>query len=250
MKPGSTTSEKPASEGAILAQPAQRPVSISGIKGLLNNVTAKPTNPAGKAPATNGTTDQLKRNNQVFKDDLQPVVESKEPSKEIAKSVASVPSTQQSAIFSGPLKLGKPIKPAHGVFEAVINEELENRMQSMQKYFETLFPEDADEFPVYSTTDSAPAEDFWEEETAHGDNITGGATTVLLPTVTAETKRQMLQAKSIVEASLTQEDIDEDFWDTSMVAEYGVEIFHHLRRLEVCLTPIEPLRELLIQFIC
>jgi G2/mitotic-specific cyclin 3/4 len=93
-------------------------------------------------------------------------------------------------------------------------------------------------------------EEYWEEEeelydeqgytTAHsyrsrGDNTTGGATTVLFPKVTNKVKKELAMAKDIVENSRTAEEIEDEAWDTSMVAEYGDEIFQYMRELEVCL---------------
>jgi G2/mitotic-specific cyclin 3/4 len=97
-------------------------------------------------------------------------------------------------------------------------------------------------------------EEHWEEEedeeiydeqgytTAHsyrsrGDNTTGGATTVLLPKVTNKVKKELADAKALVESSRTAEEIDDEAWDTSMVAEYGEEIFAYMRELEVSLHP-------------
>lgn len=92
-------------------------------------------------------------------------------------------------------------------------------------------------------------EEYWEEEeeeiyddqgytTAHstrsrGDNTTGGATTVLFPKVTNKAKRELAEAKVIVESSRTMDEIEDEAWDTSMVAEYGDEIFAYMRELEV-----------------
>jgi G2/mitotic-specific cyclin 3/4 len=92
-------------------------------------------------------------------------------------------------------------------------------------------------------------EEYWEEDeeemydeqgymTAHsnpsrGDNTTGGATTVLFPKVTNKVRTELAAAKSYVEASRTIEEIEDEQWDTSMVAEYGDEIFAYMRELEV-----------------
>ncbi|TVY73287.1 G2/mitotic-specific cyclin-4 [Lachnellula suecica] len=96
-------------------------------------------------------------------------------------------------------------------------------------------------------------EEYWEDEeeeiydeqgytTAHsyrskGDNTTGGATTVLFPKVTNKAKKELAVAKEIVESSRTQEDIEDEAWDTSMVAEYGDEIFAYMRELEIKMLP-------------
>jgi hypothetical protein len=94
-------------------------------------------------------------------------------------------------------------------------------------------------------------EEYWEDEeeeiydeqgyaTAHsypsrGDNTTGGATTVLFPKVTNKVKSELAAAKAFVESSRTVEEIEDEQWDTSMVAEYGDEIFAYMRELEVSL---------------
>lgn len=70
------------------------------------------------------------------------------------------------------------------------------------------------------------------------DNTTGGTTVVLCPKHTAKTLREIEEARQVVESTRTAEDIEDDQWDTSMVAEYGDEIFEYMRTLEVCLTPV------------
>lgn len=95
-------------------------------------------------------------------------------------------------------------------------------------------------------------EECWEEEddeedyddqdqaytTAHSfrsrDLTTGGATTVLAPRVTARVQRELEEARIEVENTRTLDEIEEELWDVSMVAEYGDEIFEYMRKLEVC----------------
>ncbi|PGH01788.1 hypothetical protein AJ80_08954 [Polytolypa hystricis UAMH7299] len=72
---------------------------------------------------------------------------------------------------------------------------------------------------------------------SRGDNTTGGATVVLFPKVTQQVKHELALAKQTVEKSRTLEDIEDDFWDTSMVAEYGEEIFQYMREQEIRLLP-------------
>ena len=64
-------------------------------------------------------------------------------------------------------------------------------------------------------------------------DTTGGATIVLQPRYTAKVQAEIAAAKELVEASRTEEDIEDEQWDTSMVAEYGDEIFEYMRTLEV-----------------
>lgn len=98
------------------------------------------------------------------------------------------------------------------------------------------------------------SEEYWDEEdeeneeeddgyvTArsyrpHGDNTTGGTTTLLVPKYNQQVKRELLLAKQIVEATQTEEDIEDELWDTSMVAEYGDEIFGYMKEQEIKMLP-------------
>ena len=68
------------------------------------------------------------------------------------------------------------------------------------------------------------------------DNTTGGATTILFPKVNNKIKKEIAAAKELVEASRTPEEIEDEAWDMSMVAEYGDEIFAYMKELEVSLS--------------
>ncbi|KAK0260827.1 B-type cyclin [Friedmanniomyces endolithicus] len=66
---------------------------------------------------------------------------------------------------------------------------------------------------------------------------TGGVTTVLAPKQTEKTQIEIDEAKIFVETTRTAEDIEDEQWDTSMVAEYGEEIFGYMRELENRMSP-------------
>ena len=72
---------------------------------------------------------------------------------------------------------------------------------------------------------------------SRGESTTGGATTVLFPHANQKVKKELAAAKEIVEATRTAEEIEDECYDTSMVAEYGDEIFDYMRQLEVCKPP-------------
>jgi G2/mitotic-specific cyclin 3/4 len=85
-------------------------------------------------------------------------------------------------------------------------------------------------------------EEFYDDQaytTAHsyrsyGENTTGGATTFIsLPKITAQIQRDLDDARQIVDSNLRPQDVEEEAWDPSMVAEYGDEIFEYMRDLEV-----------------
>lgn len=70
---------------------------------------------------------------------------------------------------------------------------------------------------------------------SRGD-LTGGATTVVLaPKMSTKVEWEIAAARRFMMVSKTTEEIEEDeSWDTSMVAEYGEEIFNYMHKLEVC----------------
>lgn len=225
---------------AALSQPAQRPMSMSGLKGLLNNVTAKPVNPAGKAQPAKAP----KRANPVFRDQLEPVAE---------KELCEVAPTKQSVRVS-----------EESVVENVRNtleksDAKENRVQShdLDPYQRILAASMPDSDTTISDDEEAKAaiemavkfrqepEEWWEYEDedslnipplhSRSDNTTGGTSTVVYPSFNSVVKRELMRAKKLVEDNRTEDEIIEDFYDSSMVAEYSSEIFYHLRSQEVCI---------------
>jgi G2/mitotic-specific cyclin 3/4 len=93
-------------------------------------------------------------------------------------------------------------------------------------------------------------EEYWDEDeeeffdaegcitarsirSAGGDNTTGGVSVVLNPRTNLRVERELAAAKAWVEENVTSEDIEDEAWDTTMVAEYGDEIFAYIRELEV-----------------
>ncbi len=107
----------------------------------------------------------------------------------------------------------------------------------------------ANSMPYSQTSQRPEPEEYWEEEEdenyeedgyvtarsfrSRGDNTTGGATTVLFPQVNQKIRREIEAAKQLVVAERTPEEIEDECFDTSMVAEYGDEIFDYMRDLEV-----------------
>ncbi|KAL5119869.1 B-type cyclin [Pleosporales sp. CAS-2024a] len=101
---------------------------------------------------------------------------------------------------------------------------------------------------------SLDREEYWEEDEeeeyydfegqttvrsfrSRGDNTTGGVTQVLAPRITAKTQRELDAARQFVEANRSPEDVEDEQWDTSMVAEYGDEIFEYMHALEERMKP-------------
>ncbi|KAI1814694.1 hypothetical protein GGS20DRAFT_547526 [Poronia punctata] len=73
---------------------------------------------------------------------------------------------------------------------------------------------------------------------SRGDNTTGGVTTVMLPPkLNEQGMAEIKAAKRFVDSRRTPDEIQEDAWDVSMVAEYGEEIFEYMKTQEMTLLP-------------
>ena len=104
---------------------------------------------------------------------------------------------------------------------------------------------------VYQPARPEP-EEYWDEEDeipdedgyvtarsfrSKGENTTGGVTTVIFPQMNQRARREISAARQLVEVTRTPEEIEDESFDTSMVAEYGDEIFDYMRQLEVKMLP-------------
>jgi hypothetical protein len=297
----------------VLSQPAQRPMSISGLKGILSNVTGtKSVDNVAKQGLTESSSSHhtannrkllTRRSNAVFKDPLPPVTETKPTTAKLTVSRSSDassgrPSTapqqdNKTNLAENILATVEPSKSTHDPSEIDVPEQCstlrsdgidvddtgrdsedtedvkENRQSTVHPTTTTAqsvslpalkelrksdgqMPRDSIDL-AHARSDQGPAhsepEGYWDEEDEYndeddgyatarsyrsrGDNTTGGATTVLFPKYNQKVKRELAIAKQIVEATRTPEDIEDEYWDTSMVAEYGEEIFEYMRELEV-----------------
>jgi hypothetical protein len=69
---------------------------------------------------------------------------------------------------------------------------------------------------------------------SRGDNTTDGVTTIMIaPKLTKKGLAEIEAARQFVDSKRTTEEIQEDAWDVSMVAEYGDEIFQYMKEQEV-----------------
>ncbi|KAJ5800237.1 uncharacterized protein N7518_002305 [Penicillium psychrosexuale] len=218
-----------------LSQPAQRRMTLAGTKGVIESVaTTKPMNPAGKAqPAY-----KSKRNNAVFKDQLHTVPE-KTASKETNTDTDA--KTSHKGVEKGRHLNSIVVQPSN-----VLNVDTASLVESDATVSET---EDLKEYTYTYVKEPVPAvsepEEWDGDDTEYhvapfysfrGDNTDG--TTVIYPCMSNVTTREMFRAKDIVESEQTPEDIEEELLDTTMVAEYGDEIFLHLRKKEIEMLPV------------
>lgn len=306
-KQPSKGTEKPAvkvpeKKPAVLNQPPHRPLSMTGLKGILSHAAqpkapSKPLESAGKQmivssqQAANARKILTKRGaTTVFKDSTQPISENKEitASKETnpdasdeSKEVVSCSSTSLS--LEEAVDLSKaPARDADDCSfveaseagaedddDSIIEEEDDCQVQgpqgpkthdphhaAMPESHESKLIAPAPPDTIHSSQTSAlltgdhESEEYWDEEDEEneeeddeyvaarsyrprGDNTTGVTTTMLVPKYNQQARRELLLAKQIVEATQTEEDIEDEYWDTSMVAEYSDEIFEYMKEQEV-----------------
>ena len=91
------------------------------------------------------------------------------------------------------------------------------------------YSEDDDDQDLYDDQGYTTAHSY----RSHCDNTTGGPTTLVVPKMTVDVQKELDVAKAWVLEHLTEEEVEEENWDVSMVAEYSDEIFEYLRDLEV-----------------
>ncbi|GLA32040.1 hypothetical protein AnigIFM63326_010957 [Aspergillus niger] len=276
-----------------LAQPAQRPMSMAGMKGLLSNVpNAKPIEPSKQIAMQQQTANTRKILNKratVFKDASEPSnnkceITSKETNTELeegdnkaslaqASAAAKRTTTKEAATHEE----AKPVledTEENSIVDSEVDEaekallEADDDHCKVQDHSEDPKPRElpaAPEVPEShrvakahrdsASTSHAPAQsepEDWDEEDEHeeedgyitarsyrsrGENTTGGATTVLFPKFTQQVRRELALAEQVVEATRTEEDIEDEWYDTSMVAEYSEEIFEYMREQEIKMLP-------------
>ncbi|KAL7625283.1 B-type cyclin [Parahypoxylon ruwenzoriense] len=90
-------------------------------------------------------------------------------------------------------------------------------------------------------------EDYYDEQgyttahsyPSHGGYTTVGATTVMFPPkLTKKGEEELVAAREIVQSKRIDDEVDDDErFDISMVIEYGEEIFHYMKEVEITLLP-------------
>ena len=105
----------------------------------------------------------------------------------------------------------------------------------LPNHIQPLPPSDPEEYWDDDEEDNDDEEGYVTARSyrSKGDNTTGGATTILFPQINPRVKREIAAAKLLVEATRTADEIEDEVYDTTMVAEYGDEIFDYMKGLEV-----------------
>lgn len=97
---------------------------------------------------------------------------------------------------------------------------------------------------IMSPAEQDEADDDYEDDdqdyvTAQSFDFHGDATetTIVNPQHTKKHQAELAEAKAWVESNRSNDDVEDELWDASMVAEYGDEIFEYMRKLEARLSP-------------
>ncbi|KAJ4993345.1 G2/mitotic-specific cyclin-B [Stagonosporopsis vannaccii] len=244
-------SERP---GALL-RPAQRPLSITTAKANapINLPTLQPNHVTIDAPANARKTITKKPTTVVHEAEIGVRLE----------STATAPGRQAltSQANSSPIEDRAPEAPAVRPVESQSNipapREEAVKIDTDEKYeYLDALEEQARVIEQERNEELAKLnqDEYWDEEEdeeyydadgyttarslrSRGDNTTGGVTLVLAPRVTTKTQRELEAAKQFVELHRSPEDVEDEQWDTSMVAEYGDEIFEYMHSLEEKMKP-------------
>jgi G2/mitotic-specific cyclin 3/4 len=304
------TSKPVAAKLAPLTKPAQRPMSVSGIKNLLignGNGNSGSQDNIHKTTSTDGLVQVqavpprklTKRSTTIFRD-VQPALDTvqEQIDTEPIAPAASVIAARKAISGAQSLALVKTELPPPAAIEVVAEPMKEpilftsdaslpgiesvaleaDILPAPQAAIATVEPVktrdckldiDVSQTAALDTNNNdVPAlesvvaynnaytepEEYWEETEENleeegfvtarsfrskGDNTTGGVTTVLFPQITARTRRELTAATVYVEANRSIDDVEDEKYDTSMVAEYGEEIFQYMRTMEVKMLPNE-----------
>lgn len=156
-----------------------------------------------------------------------------------------------SQVLAGTVPANVYDKQLPPVPSVAIVDKVQSRSSESEMYLPALeqlppLPLDAQE-ELQAPLSATEAEEHGEEDDEHyydaeptarsfrsmGDNTTCGLTQIVEPRVTSRVLRELEEANDYVKETRTEEDIEDEAWDTSMVAEYGDEIFAYMRDLEV-----------------
>ena len=158
-------------------------------------------------------------------------------------------------VYNDPTEYDQQIGPSivphnNGIYVAeakIPHHEISSDQVVVEGYEEPAPPELTRKHRLTSVSEP---EEYWDEEEeeenydedgyvtarsykSRGENTMSGATTVLFPTVNQKVKRELAAAKELMESAKSAEELNDESWDTTMVAEYGEEIFQYMKELEV-----------------
>lgn len=260
LKDTAIVSTKELAKPNALLRPAQRPLSTKTTGPIASEPAAAPVTKPVIEP-TQIRKALLKKATTVFREthtDSAPEVAAPKPAVELLHpnvgpeqapvQPAVKESTARKQRASAPLDASKTeARHAHAHIE------VQERFEYVDALEERALVMEKERIEELAKLQSHNDEEYWDEEDeeyfeadgyttarsirSRGDNTTGGVTVVLAPRITTRSKRELEAARLFVEANKTEDDIEDEQWDTSMVAEYGEEIFEYMHSLEERMRP-------------
>jgi hypothetical protein len=271
LKDTAVVAVKEVSKSNALSRPAQRPLAnvtsktnASSDNESVTSSVPKPITLDASQPTANANPRKLSKKSSTA------VFQEAQPDAILENTLAPVPSRQP--LLSQPSSFPKvdrasampqqqaTIPEEEGKTEQtniaslVEAEDKYEYLDALEEQARVLEQERNEELAKVNGLNGLDQEEYWDEEEdeeyydadgyttarslrSRGDNTTGGVTLVLAPRVTAKTQRELEAARVFVEANRSPEDIEDEQWDTSMVAEYGDEIFEYMHSLEERMKP-------------
>ncbi|OCK78897.1 hypothetical protein K432DRAFT_394385 [Lepidopterella palustris CBS 459.81] len=166
---------------------------------------------------------------------------------------SDVSKVEHRSVITEEVSMAEPVKRHEAVLIDVRNPN--EYLESLELQARVLEQERNEELAMQSRViPIAEPEEYWDDDEdeeyydadgyttarslrSRGDNTTGGVTMVLAPRITARSQMELVAARQYVDSIKTPEEIEDEQWDTSMVAEYGEEIFEYMRKLEERMKP-------------
>jgi G2/mitotic-specific cyclin 3/4 len=254
--------EKP---GALL-RPAQRPLSTTTAKAnvsinteSLESAVSKPVTIDATHQATNVRKTITKKPTTVFHEPkteaIPETITTTVPTRQALTSRTTSFPIEDRAPVPKEIAAARPVEPEAAIpapkQEKVVKVDVEEKyeyLDALEEQARVIEQERNEELAKLNQ------EEYWDEDDeeeyydadgyttarslrSRGDNTTGGVTLILAPRITAKTQRELEAAKQFVELHRSPEDVEDEQWDTSMVAEYGDEIFEYMHSLEEKMKP-------------
>lgn len=253
---------------STLLRPAQRPLATKTNTTTSSDHVAAPASKAAAVDATNNRKTLLRKATTVFREsqvDQIPTKAAQASSRQAATQATAAPAIledttaprqrRESASADHQIRIDvqKVTKADVGSRHDQAHVEVQEKFEYVDALEEIARVHEQERNDELAKLQGQNDEEYWDEDEeeyydadgyttarslrSRGDNTTGGVTLVLAPRVTAKSKRELEAAKQFVEANRTQDDIEDEQWDTSMVAEYGEEIFEYMHSLEERMKP-------------
>ncbi|KAF2863116.1 A/B/D/E cyclin [Piedraia hortae CBS 480.64] len=231
--------------------PVALPAAVAKVAGMKSLNKRTKSSPALSALVQGGAARQAKKilgdvtNRRVVKDDSE--IGKASPDKIVVRDVAQPapaaltrPATRPVAPKARNAERAIVVKDDKAWDHAPPQSRHEESRRAVQSQRDSTDQRDA--LPVSRPNDTVETEVYDDSYVAtqsfglHGDQD-GATTIIVMPECSEQVRRELRAAAAVVEETILPEDVEDEKWDISMVAEYGTEIFAYMRKLERSMAP-------------